>query len=123
MTITKRRLALAAAIAASTLATPAMAGTGCNGVVNVFQWGCAPWDNNNGPNYPYYKKVARPVPAGATRVQIKGDTALATVNGQQMPIIGGTSALVAAGGGNLVASGGGNLVASGGGNLKVWDGK
>src|SRR5690606_27058383 len=29
-------------------AAPAHA-AGCNGVVNIFQWGCAPWDNNNGP--------------------------------------------------------------------------
>lgn len=29
---------------------------GCNGVINPAVWGCAPWDNNNGPKYPNYKK-------------------------------------------------------------------
>ena len=32
---------------------------GCNGVVDQFKWGCAAWDNNNGPQYPHYKKPAK----------------------------------------------------------------
>ena len=28
---------------------------GCNGVVDQFKWGCAAWDNNNGPQFPHYK--------------------------------------------------------------------
>lgn len=28
--------------AAGVFATPAFAGTGCNGVVNIFVWGCTP---------------------------------------------------------------------------------
>jgi hypothetical protein len=30
--------------------------SGCNGHVNVAEWGCAPWDNNNGPQFPHYQK-------------------------------------------------------------------
>ena len=112
------------AAAGTSIGTPADAGTGCNGVVAWWVWGCAPWDNNNGSQFPFYKKQAVAVPAGKTiRVDIKGNDALAVIDGKQMPIIGGKAALVASGGGNLVASGGGNLVASGGGNLKVWSGQ
>ena len=113
MTKSIKRLALfaATAVAAVGIATPASAGTGCNGVVNIFVWGCAPWDNNNGANFPYYRKKQVAVPAGTPVKQERG-TYLALVNGQWAP-------LVAAGGGNLVAAGGGNLVAAGGGNA-VW---
>jgi hypothetical protein len=39
----------------STLANVAPASArGCNGVVNQFVWGCAAWDNNNGPQFPNY---------------------------------------------------------------------
>ncbi len=94
-----------------TLATPASAGTGCNGVVNIFQWGCAPWDNNNGPQYPYFKKKTVRVPAGTPMKTERGQS-FALVNGQWAP-------MVAAGGGNMVAAGGGNMVAAGGGNVVV----
>ena len=38
---------------------------GCNGVVDQLKWGCAAWDNNNGPQYPHYKapQKAQPAPA------------------------------------------------------------
>jgi len=36
---------------------------GCNGHVNVAEWGCAPWDNNNGPQFPHYVAPAKPAPA------------------------------------------------------------
>ena len=41
------------------LAAPASA-RGCNGVVNQLVWGCAAWDNNNGPQYPNYHAPAQP---------------------------------------------------------------
>lgn len=105
-----------AAIAAASLAlvagaAPAMAGTGCNGVVDWFKWGCAGWDNNNGPKFPYFKKKMQSVPAG-TQVIDKNGVWMAQINGQWAPI-------VAQGGGNIVAQGGGNIVAQGGGNFWV----
>ncbi|MCP3734242.1 hypothetical protein M9979_05045 [Sphingomonas sp. RP10(2022)] len=124
MTGNRIRLALAITVAASGLstATPAFA-RGCNGVVEFWTWGCAYWDNNNGPNFKYYKKQAVPVaiPKSGIAVKVKDGQAYANVNGQDKPIVNGVSGLVAAGGGNLVAAGGGNLVAAGGGNLQVWN--
>ena len=38
------------------VATPALA-NGCNGVVSQLEWGCAAWDNNNGPQFPHYNKT------------------------------------------------------------------
>ena len=114
-------LAIAGAVSLSALSTPAYAGTGCNGVVAWWVWGCAPWDNNNGPQFPYYRKQQVSIPAGS-KITINGNAASATVNGQQIPIAGGAS-VVAQGGGNVVAQGGGNIVASGGGNLRGWSGQ
>lgn len=87
---------------------------GCNNVVNVFVWGCAPWDNNNGSQYPYFKKRAIAIPANQAQIQkTKEGNYVATYQGQTFP-------LISQDGGGLVASGAGNLVASGGGNIQVW---
>ena len=117
------KLLAAAAVCAATgvFASPAYAGTGCNGVVNIFVWGCAPWDNNNGPQYPYYKKKQSvvQVPRGS-KITIKDGFAMVNINGREYPVVNGASGVVAAGGGNVVAAGGGNVVAAGGMNLQVW---
>ena len=105
-------LSAAAVVAAGlSLATPASAGTGCNGVVNWFVWGCAGWDNNNGPQFPYYRKRQVSVPAG-TPAKVERGVVYAQVNGQWAPLVG-------AGAGNLVGAGAGNLVTQGGGNAWV----
>ena len=39
----------------STVVSTDAAAAGCNGVVDQFKWGCAAWDNNNGPQFPHYK--------------------------------------------------------------------
>jgi hypothetical protein len=99
------------------LATQEAGAKGCNGVVSQGEWGCAAWDNNNGPQYPHYKK-----PGAAQPAAVVAPSALAK---QPQPVLApnkGVSpngaGLVASGGGNLVSSGGGNLVSSGGGNMK-----
>jgi len=58
------RLAVAAlaVIAFGIAASPPAKASGCNGVVSPLEWGCAPWDNNNGPQYPHYQQ---PPPAAA----------------------------------------------------------
>lgn len=123
MTIGPLKPAAVAAVvaAAAILPTPALAGTGCNGVVNVFVWGCAPWDNNNGPQYPYHRKrqVSIQAPQGS-RITIKDGHAVVTVNGVSYPVVGGASGVVSAGGANVVSAGGGNVVSAGGMNLRVW---
>lgn len=118
----KKTVGTAVLLSAVGVSAPAYAGTGCNGVVNIFVWGCAPWDNNNGPKYAYYKKrqVSMRVPQGA-KITIKDGHAVVTVNGRNYPVIGGANGVVAAGGGNVVAAGGGNVVAAGGMNLRVWE--
>lgn len=123
MTSMPVKLALAglATAAAIGFASPAHAGTGCNGVVNILVWGCAPWDNNNGPQYPYYKKkqVTIQAPRGS-RITIKDGHAVVNVNGRDYPVVNGASGVIAAGGGNVVSAGGGNVISAGGLNLRVW---
>lgn len=89
----------AAAILSLAAALPAAA-KGCNGVVNVAVWGCAPWDNNNGPQFPNYRPARAPVapPPAIIRPQ---------------------AGVIAAGGGNVIAAGGGNVIAAGGGNVQA----
>lgn len=84
-------------------ATPALA-NGCNGYVNQFEWGCAAWDNNNGPQYPHYH--------GATRQPMnirRGATAQYRPNaGMNVQVNRNGAGVIAAGGGNVIAAGGGN---------------
>ena len=108
-----RVLALSAAsLAAVGLASPASAGTGCNGIVNWFVWGCAGWDNNKGPKFPYYKVNKIEIPrANASVFNDRGAAFVKdTRTGKVYPIISG-------GGGNIVAGGAGNIVAGGAGNI------
>ena len=83
-----RALAISAAsLIALGFAAPAHA-AGCNGVVNVFVWGCAPWDNNNGPRYPYFKKKVITIPANGTQIVTKDGAKMALRNGTYYPLIG-----------------------------------
>ena len=98
----KARLALVLAVPAAVCiyAAPAAA-AGCNGVVNPLVWGCAPWDNNNGPNYPYYKKTKITIP--------KGKAEIINQNGVQMVKdlrTGAVHPLIGQAGGNVIATGG-----------------
>lgn len=91
---------------------PAQA-AGCNGVVSPAEWGCAPWDNNNGPKFPHYRAPAKsstPAPLAAQ---------------QQAPQVragGDVNGFISHNGGGIVAQGAGNrqggngIVAQGGGN-------
>ena len=104
------RAALTAA-AAIVVATPALAG-GCNGKVVPWIWGCAPWDNNNGPQFPYYvdpKKNQITLPKEGTQTRI--------VNGQQQALFNGNWLQVTGTNGpNLVAKGQGNILSQNGVN-------
>lgn len=77
---------------------------GCNGVVSPAEWGCAPWDNNNGPQFRHYRAPARPAAPAAAM--------------QQRPQVtpNGGAGFISHNGGGIVAQGGGNIVAQGGGN-------
>ena len=110
-----KHLGLCAAVSLTIAPAPAQA-AGCNGVVNPFVWGCAPWDNNNGPKFPYYSKkvVTLRAPAGS-RIEQKDGSQIIDINGQKYPVSG----VIAPGGANVVASGGANVVAAGGANVQV----
>ena len=100
------------ALLAAALALPAGGAfaNGCNGVVNQLVWGCAAWDNNNGPQFPnWHGAKAAPAPAAAPRAYTPPPSNIISTNG------GG---IVASGAGNIVASGAGNIVASGAGNMQ-----
>lgn len=86
-----RKFGVMAAVVVASVAVSAPANAaGCNGVVNPFVWGCAPWDNNNGPNYPYFKKVEVRVPVAQGRVvnENGGRFVIDTRSGQKFPLIG-----------------------------------
>ena len=53
----------AVATAASLVVSSPASANGCNGVVSPAEWGCAPWDNNNGPQFKHY----RATPAAPSR--------------------------------------------------------
>ena len=103
--------ALSAAILAATAATPASA-AGCNGVVNPLIWGCAPWDNNNGPRFAYYvnprtKQVTIPQQGAQTRF----------ANGQRQVLFNGNWLQVSGtNGANIIASA--NIVGNAGAGIK-----
>lgn len=70
----KFKYVICAALLIATATSAGAAGAkGCNGVVNQLVWGCAAWDNNNGPQYPNYRaptpqaSVLRPTMAPPTR--------------------------------------------------------
>jgi hypothetical protein len=101
------------------LSSPQAEAKGCNGYVNQLQWGCAAWDNNNGPQFPHYQA---PTAAPAARIAPAAlahpvpPTAQLLKPGSVTSPAGGK--IVAQGGGNIVAQGGGNIVAQGGGNFR-----
>jgi hypothetical protein len=96
---------------------------GCNGHVNAMEWGCAPWDNNNGPQFPHYKApqhhAAPPAhvqPHAQPHVQAPPSSVIGNRNGGRL--LGNDGAgVVSQGGGNVVSQGGGNVVSQGGGNV------
>jgi hypothetical protein len=101
---------------ASILFTDEASAKGCNGVVNQLEWGCAAWDNNNGPKFPHYKKPASAPPAAKV-----APAPLAVPKAQAIPqasVLGKGSGVIAQGGGNLISPGNKTgVIAQGGGNL------
>jgi hypothetical protein len=116
-----------AAMALVLAVSPAQA-AGCNGHVNAMEWGCAPWDNNNGPQFPHYtkpapRKAATPAPStlatGHARPVVNNNARVAPPAQHTAPIATNRNGhgVIAAGGGNTIAAGGGNVVGPGGASL------
>lgn len=114
MSLHPARLVLAScAVAAALLSSPAAAGTGCNGVVNVFVWGCAPWDNNNGARFPYFRKKVMTIPANGTQIVTKDGVRMALRNGTYYPLIGQDGA-------GVIGQDGAGFISNDGGSFRVW---
>ena len=116
--ISKYQLALVAGAALACATVGSASAKGCNGVVDQLRWGCAVWDNNNGPQYPYYKAKqihvsGLNVPEG-TKLRVSGNNLVDVATGRI--VAAGAGNVIAPGGGNVIAIGGGNVVAPGGGN-------
>ena len=85
------------------LPSPSVA-KGCNGYVSQFEWGCAPWDNNNGPKFPHYRG-----PAQQARVQPQ----VTAIRQDAKPDVRSTRS---SNGASVINTNGSNIVAQGGGN-------
>ncbi len=93
-------------VAASFTSVSSASAAGCNGVVNPAVWGCAPWDNNNGPKYPNYKAPA----ARSSNPGYQGNANAATVNGARNG--------AGANGGRILGNDAGSLIGNDGGSLR-----
>jgi hypothetical protein len=104
---------LGLAVGGSFLAAgPAAAGTGCNGVVSMAEWGCAPWDNNNGPQFPHFKHPAAAAPSRAAP-----STALAGRNANGIMVNNGAN-VISNDGASVVSHDGASLVGNSGGTAR-----
>ena len=124
--MTKTMLATLALVAATGGAGSAAA-AGCNGVVNQLVWGCAAWDNNNGPQYPNWKgapparapapPLASLKPSGSASVAAMAYRPTNSLGGRPVAKVNGVwTYMVAAGGGNFAPAGAvpAGMVAAGG---------
>ena len=97
---------------AAFLPTSAAFAKGCNGVVSQLEWGCAAWDNNNGPQFAHYKKQPTSTPPAA---KVSPPPRANPV--VRAPTLGNGNGIVSQGGGNLISPGNRNgIVSQGGGN-------
>jgi hypothetical protein len=96
----------------SMLATNEAGAKGCNGVVDQLKWGCAAWDNNNGPQYPHYKKKSTSAakPAAAAQPVVAPPKHVVAPNAPSGIVSGGAGNIVSGGAGNIVSGGAGNAV-------------
>jgi hypothetical protein len=108
--VTMNRIRLATAVAITlgfaAASAPASAGTGCNGVVNQLVWGCAFWDNNNGPNFPYYRNPK----TNTINIPKTKETQIRVIDGQQQVQHNGRwMGVVSTDGASLIATDGSSL--------------
>jgi hypothetical protein len=94
---------LALAAAGVLLTANEASAKGCNGVVNAAVWGCAPWDNNNGPQFPNYKKPAKAQP----QAKVAAPSATAPRHDAQLNS-----------GGNIISRDGAGIVSNDGATLR-----
>ncbi len=105
-----RKFGVMAAVVVASVAVSAPANAaGCNGVVNPLVWGCAPWDNNNGPQFPNWRGAA---PAAKNN---SGSAASAAAERERQARAAAMAAAAAqAQGGRLIGNDGSTLVGNDG---------
>jgi hypothetical protein len=88
---------------------------GCNGVVDQLKWGCAAWDNNNGPQYPHYKapQTAQPAPA-----KVAPAPTAARAPALQPPKPNAGSGIVSRDGAGVISRDGAGLIGNDGASLR-----
>ena len=119
--MTQRRSVFAAYILLAAGAYGMSAGeaiaAGCNGVVDQLKWGCAAWDNNNGPQFPHYKppKTAQP----AAKVAPAKAAPVVRAPQPNSPAVAPNSArIISRDGAGLVGQDGAGLIGDGGGTMR-----
>ena len=115
-------LVTAAALGVVAVASPASA-RGCNGVVNPLVWGCAPWDNNNGPSFPNYRPPAsnNEGSSASTNIRIPASHAQQfrwSQGNRQFLYQGRWYNLIGNDGGSLIGNDGASLIGNDGGSLR-----
>ena len=107
--------AASAVLVTGVLTTGTAGAAGCNGVVNQFVWGCAAWDNNNGPQYPNYKPPKQ-APQPAQQSSIDKQRAAAEAAARQRATAEAAARQRA--GGGLIGNDGGTLIGNDGGTFR-----
>ncbi|HEY7851494.1 MAG TPA: hypothetical protein VIB82_00865, partial [Caulobacteraceae bacterium] len=74
------------------------------------EWGCAAWDNNNGPQYPHWQAPRRQT-SQPQRMQIRPNTSAYSGNRSNV-----SANLINRNGSGVIAAGGGNVIPAGAGN-------
>ena len=110
-----RQIALAVVVVSSIgVYSASAAAAGCNGVVNPAVWGCAPWDNNNGPKFPNYKpkKAAQPTAVPAAK------TAPPPVAQRPAVAPGNASGIISRDGAGIISRDGAGIISNDGASLR-----
>lgn len=81
------RAAAACAFAVAFAFPSAANALGCNGVVNPLLAGCTRSDNNDGPQFPYYKVNRISVPANLARIEMKDGALMTQLKGKWYPVL------------------------------------
>ena len=88
------RAAAACTLAALIAFPPTANALGCNGVVNPLLAGCTRSDNNDGPQFPYYKVNRVSVPGNLAKIEMKDGALMTQVKGKWYPVVSAANGTV-----------------------------
>lgn len=85
---TKSLSAIAVSALIAAVAWPSAANAlGCNGVVNPLLAGCSRQDNNDGPQFPYFKVNRISVPGNLARIEMREGALMTQLKGKWYPVV------------------------------------